>query len=102
MLGAMGTTPARVRHIFLWLGGLLVGVGCLAGGVLGILGAWLLDRFRVLALPGEVYFVDHVPFLVRWQDVAIILIATAGLTLACAWFGARRAGDLQPVEALRR
>lgn len=102
MLGAMGARPESLRRIFLWLGALLVGVGASLGLILGVGGAWILDRYRLLALPGDVYFMDHVPFLVRPQEVAVILLATVGLTLGCSWFAASRAGALQPVEALNR
>jgi len=102
ILGAMGTRPESLRRIFLWLGALLVGVGASLGAILGIGGAWLLDRYRLLALPGDVYFLDHVPFLVRPQEVGMILLATVSLTLACAWIAASRAAALRPVEALSR
>jgi lipoprotein-releasing system permease protein len=102
MLGAMGASPETLRRIFLWLGSLLVGVGALLGSVLGIGGAWLLDRYQLLSLPGDVYFLDHVPFLVRPREVGAILLATVVLTLACSWIAASRAGALQPVEALNR
>lgn len=102
MLGAMGARPETLRRIFLWLGSLLVTVGASIGSILGIGGAWLLDRYRLLALPGDVYFMDHVPFQVRLPEVGLILLATVGLTLACSWFAATRAGALRPVEALYR
>lgn len=102
MLGAMGTRPDTLRQIFLWLGTLLVALGATTGLALGIGGAWILDRYRLLELPKEVYFLDHVPFLVRSQDVVMILLATVVLTIACAWVAASRAASLQPIEALRR
>lgn len=102
ILGAMGARPEVLRRIFLWLGSLLVAVGALLGSVLGMGAAWVLDRYRLLALPGDVYFLDHVPFLVRPQEVGIILAATVALTLACSWVAASRAGGLRPIEALNR
>jgi len=102
MLGAMGAPPASLRRIFLWLGSLLVGVGVFLGGLLGISGAWFLDRYQVLSLPGDVYFLDHVPFLVRPLEVSVILLSTVALTLACSWVAASRAATLRPVEALYR
>lgn len=102
MLGAMGVRPDRLRGIFLWLGSLLVAVGTLAGLILGVGGAWVLDRYRLLELPESVYFLDHVPFVVRPQDVSVILLATLALTIACVWVAASRAAALRPIEALRR
>ncbi len=102
MLGAMGARPDSLRAIFLWLGVLLVGVGSMLGTALGVGGAWVLDRYQLLSLPGDVYFLDHVPFLVRPLEVGVILTATVVLTLGCSWLAASRAGRLHPVEALNR
>ena len=101
MLGAMGATPRELRRIFLWLGGLLVALGGGGGLALGVGGAWLLDRTRLLRL-GEAFFIDYVPFRVQPADLLLVLAAVAGLTLLCAGVAARRATVLSPVEALRR
>ena len=62
----------------------------------------MLDRFEVIGLPGDVYIVDYVPFLVRPSEVAFVLLCTFVFTLLAAWAAARRASALDPVEALRR
>ncbi len=102
MLSAMGADPQSLQRIFLWLGGMLVGLGTAAGTAVGVGFAWLLDRYRLLSLPDEVYFLDHVPFLVRPTDVVLVIAATTTLALWGALWAARRAAALQPVEALRR
>jgi lipoprotein-releasing system permease protein len=102
MLGAMGAPPADLRRIFLWLGALLVGLGATVGLFLGVGGSWVLDRFELLSLPSQVYFLDHVPFLVRFRDVLAIVGTTVVLTFACSFYAAHRAASLWPVEALRR
>ncbi len=102
MLGAMGARPGELARLFLWLGGALVGAGGAAGLAAGLGGAWLLDHYRLLALPRQVYFLDHVPFQVQGADLAAVLAATATLTLWSALYAARRAAALEPVEALRR
>jgi len=102
MFGAMGATPGTLWRAFMILGGLLASTGILVGGTIGVLGSWALDRFELLALPAEVYFVDHVPFSVRWVDVGGVLVATLGLALLCSSFAASRAAGILPIEALRR
>ncbi|MDH3522205.1 MAG: FtsX-like permease family protein [Acidobacteriota bacterium] len=102
MLRAMGATPGAIRGVFLWLAALLAGAGSLAGLALGTGTAWALGRWKVLRLPDQVYFLDHVPFEIRPLDLAAVLGASLGLTLACAIWAAGRAARLRPVEALRR
>jgi lipoprotein-releasing system permease protein len=102
MLGAMGAAPAALRRSFLLLGGLLAGLGTGAGAAVGGVGAWLLDRYRVVALPQRVYFLDYVPFHVRPTDLAAVLGLTMALALLASFYAAQRAASLRPVEALRR
>ena len=102
MLGAMGAAPATVRRAFVLLGALLAGLGTALGLALGIGGAWLLDRYRLLSLPGDVYVFDYVPFTVRPVDLAVVLALTLVLALAFSLYAAQRAAALTPVEALRR
>lgn len=102
ILGTMGATPGALRRSFLILGGLVAGSGMLIGTVLGVGGAWTLDHFRLLEVPGRVYFLDYVPFLVKPLDLVLVLTMTLLLALASALYAARRASALDPVEAMRR
>jgi lipoprotein-releasing system permease protein len=102
MLGTMGATPVTLRNAFLILGGMVAGTGGLLGTILGAGGAWVLDRYRLLPVPGRVYFLDYVPFLVQGQDLALVLLLTVALAFASAFYAAQRAAALDPVEALRR
>ncbi|HUP22290.1 MAG TPA: FtsX-like permease family protein [Thermoanaerobaculia bacterium] len=102
ILAAMGAAPGRLRRVFVLLGAMLAGLGTVAGGVLGVALALLFERFRLFKLPGDVYIVDHVPFLVRVSDVAVVLGASAIVALVATLAGSRTVGTLDPVEALRR
>lgn len=102
MLQAMGAGGAMVRRIFLWLAALLAGAGALAGLTVGALAALALDRWRVLSLPNDVYFLDYVPFDLHPLDAATVVAASLGLVGLCALWSAGRAARLRPVEALRR
>jgi lipoprotein-releasing system permease protein len=102
MLGTMGATPAALRQAFVLLGGLVAGIGVLVGTLLGVGGAWLLDRYRVVQIPGRVYFLDYVPFLVQPEDLVLVLGLTFLLAVAFALYAAQRAAALDPVEAMRR
>lgn len=102
MLGAMGATPGDLRRAFLLLGGMVAGIGALAGAGLGVAAAAVLDRYHLVPVPGRVYFLDYVPFLVKGSDLALVLLLTLGLALLSSLYAAQRAAALDPVEAMRR
>lgn len=102
MLGTMGATPGALRNAFLLLGGFVSGLGLAVGTLLGAGGAWVLDHYHLLPVPGRVYFLDYVPFQVQGQDLALVLLLTFVLAFASAFYAAKRAAALDPVEALRR
>ncbi|HEX6904358.1 MAG TPA: FtsX-like permease family protein [Thermoanaerobaculia bacterium] len=102
MLGTIGATPADLRNAFVLLGGLVAGSGMLVGTVLGVGGAWAMDRYHLLPVPGRVYFLDYVPFLVEPWDLVVTLTLTFALALASSFYAAKRAAALDPIEALTR
>ncbi len=101
MLGTMGATPGALRQAFVLLGGLVAGFGMLVGTVLGVGGAWAAERYHLLPVPGRVYFLDYVPFLVQPLDLFLVLLMTLVLALVSSLYAAQRAAALDPVEALR-
>lgn len=101
MLRAMGARPPELRRAFLALGTLLGVVGLTAGCTLGIGGALVLDRYRLISPPGGVYYLDHIPFLVEAGDIAAVVAATALLVALSTVWAARKAASTPPVEALR-
>lgn len=101
-LSTMGVTPGRLRRAFVWLGLLLGGIGMLAGGAVGWVGALLLDHHRLIHLPGQVYFLDYLPFRVQGLDVLAVFGITAVLALVSSLVVAQRVERLAPMEAIRR
>jgi lipoprotein-releasing system permease protein len=102
MLGTLGATPAALRQAFVWLGGMVAGIGILTGAVLGVGGSWVLDHYKLVPVPGRVYFLDYVPFLVQPEDLVLVLLLTLLLALGSALYAAKRAASLDPIEALER
>jgi lipoprotein-releasing system permease protein len=100
-LTAMGARPLGIALVFV-LQGLVIGVvGAFSGVAAGSAAAYWLDRFRVIKLNPEVYYITHVPFAVRPIDVFVVAALTLVVSLVATVYPAWRAARLDPVEAIR-
>jgi len=101
VLRTMGVTPHGIMRIFL-LQGTLVG---LMGTGLGLLVGWgvsfVLGRYKLLHLPGEIYFIDTLPVKIEWTDFALVAAAATALCFVASLYPAWRAARLAPVESIR-
>jgi len=101
ILRAMGLTASDITRIFV-LQGVVIGlVGTSVGTGLGLVLSWLLDRYQFITLPGDVYFIDHLPVDTNVLDVGLIVLASLAIAFLATIYPARRAADYTPVEAIR-
>lgn len=101
MLQAMGARASDLRRAFLLLGCMLGTSGLVLGCAAGVTLAWLLDRLKVVRPPGDVYFIDHLPFLLELEDLAAVVAVTVVLVAGSAVYAANRAASTRAVEALK-
>lgn len=104
VLGAIGARPRMLRAVFLRCGLLLGGVGTVIGLIVGVGLCWLLTVFEVLDFDdgmAEIYFIDRVPFVVRWTDLVAIVAFSLTVSALASRIPARRAARLRPADALR-
>jgi len=101
ILKTMGTAPKRVMMIFM-LQGLIIGVtGTLVGGLGGLVLCHVLDKYRLIKIPADVYQVAYVPFVVLPRDFAIVIISAVIICFVATIYPSRQASRLDPVQALR-
>ena len=93
LLLSLGAERSSVLGVFLTEGWMIGAAGVLAGGLLGT-GLILWFRSHPLPLPGEVYFIDHLPA----QLSPALVLSIAGAAVGVALF----ALVLPGLEALRR
>jgi lipoprotein-releasing system permease protein len=101
ILKTMGTSSRRIMQIFM-LQGLIIGlVGTAVGATLGYALCWVLDRYRLIQIPMDVYQVSHVPFVVQPWDFTIVVVSAVLICFLATLYPSRQASTLDPVQALR-
>jgi lipoprotein-releasing system permease protein len=101
ILKTMGTSSKRVMGIFM-MQGLVIGVvGTTVGAVTGVALCWVLDRYKLIQIPMDVYQVSHVPFVVLPTDLLFVVVATILICFLATIYPSRQASSLDPVQALR-
>jgi lipoprotein-releasing system permease protein len=101
ILKTMGASARSITLIFI-LQGLVIGlVGTAVGASAGYAVSWVLDRYRLIRVPMDVYQVSHVPFVVEPFDSTVVVAAAVLICFAATIYPSRQAARLDPVQALR-
>jgi lipoprotein-releasing system permease protein len=101
ILKTMGTAPKRIMTIFM-MQGLIIGVtGTVVGGAGGLGLCWVLDHYRLIKIPADVYQVSYVPFVVLPFDFVIVILSAIVICFVATIYPSRQASRLDPVQALR-
>ncbi|MBI5240559.1 MAG: ABC transporter permease [Elusimicrobia bacterium] len=100
LLKAMGATPRQVRRIFWIEGSIIGGAGVAMGLALGLLLCWIIWRYPIVELPGDIYYLSRVPVAVELSDVLVVMAMGVLLSLLATVYPAFRAAKVNPVEAI--
>jgi lipoprotein-releasing system permease protein len=101
ILKTMGANARSVTAIFM-MQGLIIGVvGTTVGAAAGYWLSWILDRYKLIRVPVDVYQVSHVPFHVQPSDLALVIAAAILVCFVATIYPSRQAARLDPAQALR-
>jgi len=101
ILVSMGASRGAITRIFMLQGTVIGAFGTAAGALLGFGACQIMDRYRLLRIPEDVYQISYVPFRLLPGDAAVVI---AGALLVCflaTIHPARGAARLDPAESLR-
>ena len=101
ILKTMGASASSIMGIFM-LQGLVIGlVGTLSGSVTGYAVVHVLDTYKLIQLPMDVYQVSHVPFRLLGTDLALVVVSAIIICFVATIYPSRQASRLDPAVALR-
>ena len=101
ILKTMGSSAASIRRIFI-LQGLVIGLlGTTGGAIGGYAIIYVLDRYKLIHVPIDVYQISYVPFILQPLDFAVVVLAALAICLVATIYPSRQASKLDPAQALR-
>src|SRR2546425_7396477 len=101
ILKTMGASARSVTTIFM-MQGLIIGlVGTAIGAAAGYAVSYVLDRYKLIRVPVDIYQVSHVPFTVLPRDFTLVVIAAVIVCFVATIYPSRQAARLDPAQALR-
>ena len=101
ILKTMGCSASSIRRIFV-LQGLIIGlVGTAAGALGGTVLIFVLDRFKLIQVPIDVYQISYVPFQLELGDFLVVIVVAVLICFIATIYPSRQAAKLDPAQALR-
>jgi lipoprotein-releasing system permease protein len=101
ILKTMGASARSITLIFLLQGTIIGVLGTLVGATLGTTAAYILDRYRLITIPSDVYQVSYLPFKLLPWDLATVVVAAIVVCFVATLYPSRQAARLDPAQALR-
>ncbi len=101
LLKSFGAYNKNIQQVFLYHGALITFGGILIGNLLGLLVYWLQDRYGIITLPEDTYFIATAAVKISWVEVCWINLGTFvvcfSVLLLPSFYIVRR---LSPVRAI--
>ncbi len=101
ILKAMGATNKSIRKIFVFNGMIIGAIGTFLGTGIGFIMCGLLEKYKFIELPGDVYYLTTLPVKLDIMDVIIIALSALVICFLATLYPASQASKLDPVEAIR-
>jgi lipoprotein-releasing system permease protein len=101
ILKTMGASSRSITLIFLLQGTIIGVIGTIVGAVGGAALAYVLDTYRVITIPGDIYQVSYLPFKLQPGDFAAVVAGAVVICFLATLYPSRQAAKLDPAQALR-
>lgn len=101
VLKSIGLSNRAITKIFLYEGLFIGVVGTSIGSLLALGLAYIQQRFHLISLPEDVYYMNALPVLLSLRDFVIIGCFAIACSLLATIYPAQKAEKLAPSEATR-
>ena len=101
ILKTMGAGAGSITAIFMTQGLIIGAIGTSVGATSGYALSYLLDRYRLIKVPQDIYQVSYVPFTVLPRDLVLVTVAAVIVCFFATIYPSRQAARLDPAQALR-
>ncbi|WP_333784884.1 ABC transporter permease [Thermocrinis sp.] len=102
ILRTYGFKRKDIMLTFLMQGLLLGFSGAVSGIILAFVGQFLINHYRLIRVPSEVYLMDHIPSNIEVVDGVITFLLALLISLLASVIPSYRASKLSVVEILRK
>ena len=101
LLKAMGAGNKLIRRIFVFRGMLLMVKGMLLGNILGIGLAFIQDKFKIVPLDPQNYYMEYVPIQWDWTLVILLNLLTFLIISLVLFLPTRIITSISPIQSIR-
>lgn len=101
ILRTFGLKKRQVIAIFLLQGIILGSAGIVIGLFLSFLGSFLINKYKLIRVPADVYLMDHIPAYLEMGDIIFTVVGAFVLSLISSLIPAYRASKESIVRVLR-
>jgi lipoprotein-releasing system permease protein len=101
ILRTMGATAKSIKWIFVTQGLLIGMIGTGTGVILGTGLCYLQRAYKLIRLPGDVYYITALPIDLKFTDVTLVALSALLICFLATLYPAQQASRFDPVEVIR-
>jgi lipoprotein-releasing system permease protein len=100
-LKALGSSNWSIRKIFLYYAGYIIGLGILWGNLIGLGLCFLQDKFKLIRLDEQSYYLDYAPVEINFWTILILNLGTLLVVLLFLIIPSYLVTRISPIKAIR-
>ncbi len=101
ILISMGATKNRITKIFVFQGLIIGIIGTTIGSIIGLSICYFFDKYKIIHLPADVYFISYLPFKIHLLDFLLVIVVALTITFLSTIYPSKKAAEFSPAETLR-